>query len=227
MIKLKEELSEANERPSDEENTEVSSIDFDTLEIYCDKFQNKINRVITLGGDGTVVQAIKLFCKDKCPSMITFSEESLGYLCCFESDNYEEVLYHSLIKGAQADLDTEEIEHKQEKDCLGKPYIETRERVVLKILFENEDKPVHSLFSPTKTKRPKFGSLYSLNQITIDRGSFNYLTNIECYLNGHMLTVIQGDGVIIATPTGSTAYNMSAGGSIVYNYVNSLLLTPI
>lgn len=83
------------------------------------------------------------------------------------------------------------------------------------------------MFSPTKTKKPKFGSLYSLNQITVDRGSFNYLTNIECFLDGHLLTVIQGDGVIIATPTGSTAYNMSAGGSIVYNYVNSLLLTPI
>jgi NAD+ kinase len=98
---------------------------------------------------------------------------------------------------------------------------------VLKVHFEDKDKKVESWASPGKIKKPKFGSLYALNQITIDRGSFNYLTNIECYINGHPLTVIQGDGVIIASPTGSTAYNMSAGGSIVYNYVHSLLLTPI
>ena len=41
------------------------------------------------------------------------------------------------------------------------------------------------------------------------------------------MTSIQADGVIVSTPTGSTAYNMSAGGSIVHSKVNALMLTPI
>lgn len=137
------------------------------------------------------------------------------------------MLYNSLIKLAPDRVDFEDqLEQIPNQDYVT-PYVETRERVVLKVLFDEESTSIKSSFSPEKKKKPKFGSLYSLNQITVDRGSFNYLTNIECYINGHALTVIQGDGVIISSPTGSTAYNMSAGGSIVYNYVNCLLLTPI
>lgn len=102
----------------------------------------------------------------------------------------------------------------------GEPFVEQRERVVLKVLFDSDDKSVKSKFNKKKDTKVKFGTLYALNEITVDRGPFNYLTNIECEINGHFLTSIQGDGVIISSPTGSTAYNMSAGGSIVYNYVN-------
>lgn len=130
------------------------------------------------------------------------------------------MLFNSLIKLAD---DKEEfgveVEDTVDTEYVT-PYVEIRERVVLKVIFDDLEKSVKSSFSPNKKRNPKFGSLYSLNQITVDRGSFNYLTNIDCYINGHLLTVIQGDGVIISSPTGSTAYNMSAGGSIVYNYVN-------
>ena len=87
-------------------------IDIEKIEVLQDENVNIINRVITLGGDGTVVQAIKLFHKDKCPKMITFSEESLGYLCCFENEKYEEVLYHSLIQIAD-DADEYDIKHEE------------------------------------------------------------------------------------------------------------------
>ncbi|CAN0433856.1 unnamed protein product, partial [Hapterophycus canaliculatus] len=46
-------------------------------------------------------------------------------------------------------------------------------------------------------------------------GSSPYLTNLECYCDEEHLTTVQADGLIIATPTGSTAYSMSAGGSMV------------
>ena len=160
--------------------------------------------------------------------MITFGQESIGYLCCFESAKYEEVIYHSLIKIAE-DREEHDIPIKFEDDDekYGKPFVETRERVALKVVFDDLETNVESSFLPGKPKKPKFGSLYALNQIIVDRGSFNYLTNLECFINGHPLTVIQGDGVILSSSTGSTAYNMSAGGSIVYNYVNCVLLTPI
>lgn len=47
------------------------------------------------------------------------------------------------------------------------------------------------------------------------KGSSPYLTNLECYCDEEHLTTVQADGLIIATPTGSTAYSMSAGGSMV------------
>jgi len=176
---LKDDVDEKAETV--DESSPHAEVDLDKLEIFKDSTQNKINRIITLGGDGTVVQAIKLFYKDKCPKMITFGQESIGYLCCFESEHYEEVLYSSLINIAE-DKDEHDIEsniHANGNVNYGTPYVETRERVVLKVHFEDKDKQVKSSVSPNKTKKPKFGSLYALNQITIDRGSFNYLTNIE------------------------------------------------
>jgi NAD kinase len=112
--------------------------------------------------------------------MITFGQESIGYLCCFESENYEAVLFHSLIKIAD-DFDPSVFERRineEEDEKYGDPYVETRERVVLKVGFENQDRSVKSSFNPDK-KKVKFGTLYALNEITIDRGGFNYLTNIE------------------------------------------------
>ena len=52
-----------------------------------------------------------------------------------------------------------------------------------------------------------------LNEIVIDRGSSSFLSNLETYVDNQHLTTVAADGIIIATPTGSTAYAMSAGGS--------------
>ncbi|CAA6667710.1 unnamed protein product [Spirodela intermedia] len=66
-----------------------------------------------------------------------------------------------------------------------------------------------------------------LNEIVVDRGSNPYLSKIECYEHNRLITKVQGDGVIIATPTGSTAYSTSAGGSMVHPNVPCILFTPI
>ena len=54
-----------------------------------------------------------------------------------------------------------------------------------------------------------------LNEVVIDRGPSPYSLSLDLYIDGNKFTNIVGDGIIIATPTGSTAYNLSAGGSIV------------
>ncbi|KAF5174919.1 Nad kinase [Thalictrum thalictroides] len=66
-----------------------------------------------------------------------------------------------------------------------------------------------------------------LNEIVVDRGSNPYLSKIECYEHNRLITKVQGDGVIIATPTGSTAYSTAAGGSMVHPNVPCMLFTPI
>lgn len=66
-----------------------------------------------------------------------------------------------------------------------------------------------------------------LNELTIDRGPSPYVTMLELFGDGELLTVAQADGLIVATPTGSTAYNLSAGGSLVHPEVSGICITPI
>lgn len=58
-----------------------------------------------------------------------------------------------------------------------------------------------------------------LNEVSIDRGMSSSLSNLECYCDGHFVTVVQGDGLIVSTPSGSTAYSLAAGGSMVHPQV--------
>ena len=64
-------------------------------------------------------------------------------------------------------------------------------------------------------------------ELVIDRGPSPYVSNLELYGDDELLTVIQADGCIFSTPTGSTAYSLSAGGSLVHPDIPAILLTPI
>lgn len=66
-----------------------------------------------------------------------------------------------------------------------------------------------------------------LNDIVINKGALARIVDIEIWVGRDYLTTFKADGLIISSPTGSTAYNMAAGGSIVYPGVNCLMITPI
>ncbi len=66
----------------------------------------------------------------------------------------------------------------------------------------------------------------SLNEIVIRKDNFSTL-KLPIYVDNELLEYFTGDGILISTSTGSTAYNMSFGGSIVYNSLNTLAITPI
>ncbi|CZR50973.1 probable UTR1 protein, associated with ferric reductase activity [Phialocephala subalpina] len=66
-----------------------------------------------------------------------------------------------------------------------------------------------------------------LNELVIDRGPSPYVSSLELYGDNNLLTVVQADGCIFSTPTGSTAYSLSAGGSLVHPDIPGILLTPI
>jgi NAD+ kinase len=66
-----------------------------------------------------------------------------------------------------------------------------------------------------------------LNDVVINRVASAHLAHIQTYINEHFLTEYRADGLIVSTPTGSTAYSLAAGGPIVHPGVNSILLSPI
>ena len=67
----------------------------------------------------------------------------------------------------------------------------------------------------------------ALNDIVVHPTGVLAILRLNVYVNGEFLTTYEGDGVIISTPTGSTGYNLSAGGSIIEPGANILALTPI
>jgi NAD+ kinase len=71
------------------------------------------------------------------------------------------------------------------------------------------------------------GSFAALNEVLIDRGPSPFLSNVDLFCAKQYLTTVQGDGIIIATPTGSTAYSLAAGGSMLHPSIPAILVTPI
>ena len=69
--------------------------------------------------------------------------------------------------------------------------------------------------------------LSALNDIVITRSGFSRIISFKIIVNGELLDVYAADGVIISTPTGSTGYNLSAGGPIVNPEANVILITPV
>jgi NAD+ kinase len=66
-----------------------------------------------------------------------------------------------------------------------------------------------------------------LNEVVVDRGCMPYLGNLDLYIEHKYITSVQGDGLIISTPTGSTAYAAAAGASMVHPNVPAIVIAPI
>jgi NAD+ kinase len=89
--------------------------------------------------------------------------------------------------------------------------IEPRMRLVVKVLRKEKELARETVF----------------NDIVINKGALARLAHIETYINDHYLTTYSADGLIVATPTGSTAYSLAAGGPIIHPAVPGILMTPI
>ncbi|MHB8961780.1 MAG: NAD(+)/NADH kinase [Saccharofermentanales bacterium] len=71
------------------------------------------------------------------------------------------------------------------------------------------------------------GRSVSLNDLVISRGGISRILNLDLYIDGFLVEKLPGDGVIVSTPTGSTAYSLSAGGPIIQPDLEMLLITPL
>lgn len=112
--------------------------------------------------------------------------------------------------GFLAEVTTENMFEKLDRVASGE--YEILERMVLECTVQNGEDP--QLF-------------YALNDITIDRGSSHRMVNCELHANGNHVARYKADGLIVSTPTGSTAYSLSAGGPIVMPSLDAMVVTPI
>src|SRR6185295_1782326 len=70
-------------------------------------------------------------------------------------------------------------------------------------------------------------SYQALNDVVINKGTLSRIIEIEARVNGQYVSRFRSDGLILSTPTGSTAYNLSAGGPIIHPSMNAIVMTPI
>ncbi len=108
-------------------------------------------------------------------------------------------------------------------------------------LTEDESETaLEELLDSTVTMEPRFmlkarlvrqdgqdGYRYALNEVVITKNAADRLLHLYTEANGDHITTYKADGLIISTPTGSTAYNLSAGGPLVHPGLQTILVTPI
>lgn len=73
----------------------------------------------------------------------------------------------------------------------------------------------------------KVKSFYAFNDVVITRPTISKMVKIDASIDGDWFNTYRGDGLIISTPTGSTAYNLAAGGPVMYPLTKAFILTPI
>ncbi|MBI5892099.1 MAG: NAD(+)/NADH kinase [Deltaproteobacteria bacterium] len=149
---------------------------------------DKIELMIVLGGDGTILYAARLLNGRKIP-ILGINLGSLGFLTEVTVDEIYPVL-ENVIKGK----------------------FEIEERMMLSVNIRRQDSSV--------------SSHTILNDVAI-KGMTARLINLETRINKEYVTTYRADGLIIATPTGSTGYSLSAGGPILYPTIHSIIVSPI
>ncbi|NDL66263.1 NAD(+)/NADH kinase [Anaerotalea alkaliphila] len=145
--------------------------------------------VISLGGDGTIIQAARRLANVHVP-ILGVNLGNLGFL---------------------AEVEMKELESALEKIVRGEYTLENRMMVKADILREKES--------------CCFG--LALNDVVISRGAISRMIGFNVYVNNVFVNHYYADGIIISTPTGSTAYNLSAGGPILAPQSDVVAITPI
>lgn len=229
-------------------------------------FQQKVDFVSTLGGDGTILHASSLFATSRrVPPILSFSMGTLGFLGEWKFREYKRAFRELYMSGAgdsygSMQFSGKEVDEESPKQSLTPSYADGEDaatrlsgpsannanltgwasirgksmgphrgaRVLLRNrlrvgVFTPQDDRIGSNSSTGSAQ----GDVYAMNEVIIHRGRDAHLAIVEVFVGGRFLTEAVADGMIISTPTGSTAYSLSSGGSIVHPLVSSLLLTPI
>ena len=196
--------------------------------------------ICTVGGDGLLMHAGMLF-QGPTPPILCVSGGSLGFLTPFQPDELVEAVQVALgliSASSKSDIPgfAEDI-HVYPPNMPSYPYEPLSKknsaaakkhkftfghggRICLSIRMRLDCRIIN--------REGRVKVRYNvLNEVVIDRGISPYLAALECFCDDVHLTTVQADGVIFATPTGSTAYSMAAGSSVVHPAVPCILVTPI
>ncbi|WP_395807376.1 NAD kinase [Daejeonella sp.] len=155
---------------------------------YQDLISSDVDVMISLGGDGTLLDTVTLIRDSNIP-VIGINFGRLGFLASINKDDISSAI-NSLIN-KEYTLD------KRVQLC-----IESELN-----LFGNEN--------------------FALNDVTIHKRDTSAMMIVHAYLNGDFLNSYWADGLIVATPTGSTAYSLSCGGPIIFPGSGNMAVTPI
>lgn len=158
--------------------------------ILHDNLEKDVECIITIGGDGTVINTARNIAVKKIP-VIGINKGHLGYLTVLE--------------------DGEKLESQLIKLIENEYFIEKRMMIRGSILNSNNET----------------GSILALNDIVITKSVSGSTIKCSIFVNGEYLNNYNADGIILSTPTGSTAYNLSAGGPIAKPDARMIILTPI
>jgi len=162
--------------------------DVGLFEGYLDFSVKKFDFVITLGGDGTILDAITHVRDAEVPIM-GINLGRLGFLASIEKKRTREAI--SYLKKGRYVID--------QRDML---YLESN--------------------------LPIFGDLrFGLNDCTLLKRDTSSMITIHTFINGAYLNSYWADGIIIATPTGSTGYSLSCGGPIIFPDSGNFVITPV
>ncbi len=203
--------------------------------------------VVTLGGDGLLMYAAHVF-SGPVPPILPVAGGSMGFLTPFSREEMFEAILIAL--GLRVVLEDANIDEglNDEDSNDGNDGLKISQKALNHMLIEattregyNENPPLAfgnnkqicismrmrldcRIFGVDGSLRARYAVL---NEVVIDRGSSPYLASLECFCDDVHLTTVQADGIIFSTPTGSTAYSMAAGGSVVHPAVPAILVTPI
>lgn len=158
--------------------------------------------ILVLGGDGTLLQAARDIIERDIP-LLGINLGTLGYLAEIEESGMNAAL-DQLLEG--------EYE------------VEQRMMLTGRIIRGEIHKKRHA---ENGIVRYETEEAYALNDIAITRSGPLQIIRFRICVNGQFLNEYHADGVIVATPTGSTGYNLSAGGPIVEPKAELILITPI
>ncbi|XP_070412175.1 NAD kinase b isoform X2 [Nothobranchius furzeri] len=185
-----------------------------------DDISDCIDLIICLGGDGTLLYASSLF-QGSVPPVMAFHLGSLGFLTPFKFESYKTEVA-KVLEGNAAITLRSRLKVKVVKDMLQR----TGQQPTCR-----ETQQEHNGLLPHGHTNSEAGKvtlqLQVLNEVVVDRGPSSYLSNVDLYLDGRLITSVQGDGVIVSTPTGSTAYAAAAGASMIHPNVPAIMVTPI
>ncbi|BEI90497.1 uncharacterized protein CcaverHIS019_0305670 [Cutaneotrichosporon cavernicola] len=217
----------------------------------CSNSPQLFDFVVTLGGDGTVLFTSWLF-QRIVPPVLPFALGSLGFLTNFDFKQYQETLDKCIDDGIRVNLrmrftcvvyravapDASMVVGKgRKRKAIRKPGGE--------ILIEQVDRdgwealeggtPIGSVDKGSHRKDKEIMCFTTrpveqfevLNDLVVDRGPSPFVSLLEVFGDDHHLTTVQADGLTVSTPTGSTAYSLSAGGSLVHPGIPAILITPI